>query len=161
MKLNDILVEATADDSDFARNAFGGKLANKSIAPDVKFGKFLGRNEEFAEYRGSYDLDSVTVQIDSWVKHPETRQDPAEYDGIDDDVGGGYDGKFEYGYDSEDQNPHYWRFTGNLELDYGSKTAGNMEFEGVGTTWQEAIKDLMSSMDSYAENNAQDIYNGY
>ena len=162
MKLNDILInEATANDADFARTAYSGGLVDKSIDKDLRFTKFLGKDEydEFVVYEGSYDVGTIEIQTSSWVKHPETRQDPAEYDGTNEEFGVGYDGKFYYGYDSEEDQPHYWKFDGQLEVD--DKVAKGMEFEGTGNTWAESIGDLISSMESYAHDTSQDIYDGY
>lgn len=164
MKLNEIMVtEANANDSDFARNAYSGNLAGKSIVEGLKLEEFLGKDkyDEFVVYEGYYEFDGVELQVQSWMTHPESMSGPAEYDGIDEEVDAIYEGKFYYGYDSEEDEPHYWRFMGKLGVNMNEGTRDGMEFEGVGTTWKAALHDMLKPMEDYAHENAGDMYNGY
>lgn len=162
MKLNEILItEANANDADFARKAYSGELENKLILSGMKFNKFLGKDkyDEYVVYTGSYTCDPVDVQVDSWVSHSQTETTPREYDGVDEKMEAVYRGKFYYGYDQEENDPHYWVFSGNIELD-GHKRE-NLQFEGAGGTWNDSVTDLASSMEQYVIDKAQEIYDGY
>jgi hypothetical protein len=161
MKLNEILNEANAADSDFARRAYGGELAGKTIVEGLKLEKFLGKDDydEYVVYDGYYELDGIEVQVRSWMTHPESMDGPAEYDGIDEEVDATYEGRFYYSYDAEESTPHYWRFNGKLAYDMGSKSKDDMEFEGEGATWKAAVSDMTSQMYRYAHEESGDIYN--
>jgi len=162
MKLNDILVEANANDSDFAQTAYSGNLVGKPLVDGLVFEKFLGKDKygEFVVYQGYYELDGIELRVQSWMKHPESMSGPAEYDGIDEEVDAIYEGNFYYGYDAEEKNPHVWRFHGTIGVNMNSGKRSGMEFEGVGTTWETAGRDMIDGMNSYAHKNAEGIYNG-
>jgi hypothetical protein len=162
MKLNEILKEANANDSDFARTAYSGELAGKTITEGLKLEKFLGKDkyDEFVIYEGYYELDGIELQVRSWMTHPESMSGPAEYDGIDEEVDAIYEGKFYYSYDSEETTPHYWRYQGPLSVYMNQGTRNDTEFEGVGRSWKEALNDMLKSMYNYAHEETRDIYNG-
>jgi len=158
MKLDMILTEAENSDMKRASATYRGQLAGKEIAKDLKLGKFLGKDEygEFVVYEGTYYAGALEVQTDSWVTHPETQQDPAEYAGADEDKDVEFVGKFYYSYDRDESEPHYWKFLGDMYVEDAKNT--DHEHEGVAATWGEALKELLAGMDSHAENIAQDVY---